>query len=79
LVLEELLVLPRRFFLPLPRPDLLEDSMGAEVKLHEVAVVAQLLTEVSAFFFKLLSESRRVGIVMAAAMVVVVDVVDPWW
>lgn len=78
-MLEELLVLPRRFFLPLPRPDLLEDNMGAEVKLHEVAVVAQLLTEVSAFFFKLLSESRRVGIVMAAAVVVVVDVVDPWW
>ena len=69
-MLQELLVLPRRFFLPLPRPDLL-DNIGAEVRLHEVAVVAQLLTDARAFFFKLLSESRRVGIVMTAVEMIV--------
>lgn len=56
LVLLELLLLPRRFFLPpLVRPDLL-GNMGAVV-----AMLEQLLTDVMGFFFKLLKESRRAG------------------
>lgn len=55
LVLLELLLLPRLFFFP--RPALL-GNMGAVV-----AVLEQLLTDVMGFFFKLLKESRRAGVV----------------
>lgn len=56
LVLLELLLLPRLFFFPRPAP--LLGSMGAVV-----AILEQLLTDVMGFFFKLLKESRRVGVV----------------
>lgn len=59
LVLLELLLLPRRFFLPPPlEPDLL-GNMGAVV-----AMLEQLFTDVMGFFFKLLKESRRAGVVV---------------
>lgn len=69
-VLDALLLLPRRFFLLLPRPDLL-GNIGAVLSED---VVLQLLTEGIGFFFKLLKESRR-----ADGVVVEIDVVVvPW-
>jgi hypothetical protein len=56
LVLLELLLLPLRFFLPLPPRPALLGIMGAVV-----AMLEQLLTDVMGFFFKLLKESRRAG------------------
>lgn len=74
LVLDELLLLPRRFFLLLPPRPALLGSMGAEVE----EVVVQLLTEVMGFFFKLLKESRR-GFGAETMVDVVEDVVvTPW-
>ena len=74
-------MLPRRFFLLLPLRLPLLGNMGAVVE----ELVAQLLTEVMGFFFKLLSESRRgSGDVTAfddddvVVVVVAVVVVTPW-
>lgn len=72
-VLDELLLLPRRFFLLLPRPVLL-GNIGAVLSED---VVLQLLTEGIGFFFKLLKESRRADVVVNEVEIDVVVVV-PW-